>query len=123
MAPRAVAPERQVDLKAMRQLANLSASSALHKHESRRLSGKTHAKLLVTCVALVVGVSLLVLLQLPGAPLFTFYAAAASFVVAAICGASYIVWMSRLAGERMAYMARRLKAGEEPVAEVKKENP
>ena len=68
MAPRAVAPERQVDLKAMRQLANLSADMALHKHESKRLSDSTRAKLLVTIVAVVVGASLLVLHQLPGAP-------------------------------------------------------
>ncbi len=123
MAPRAVAPERQVDLKAMRDLANLSANSALHKHESKRLSGRTQTKLLVTSVSIVAGVSQLVLQQLPGAPLFTFYGAAVSFVVAAVWGSSYIVWMSRLAGERMAYMSHRLKAGEEPAAEVKKVNP
>ena len=119
MAPRAVAPERQVDLKAMRQLANLSATSALHKHESKRLSGDTRTKLLVTGVSIMVGVSLLVLHQLPGAPPVTLYGAAASFAVAALWGVNYMSLMSRLAGERMAYMSRHLKTGEDPAADKK----
>ena len=44
MAPRAVAPETQVDVKAMRQLANFSASNALHKHESKQLLGSNGAR-------------------------------------------------------------------------------
>ena len=123
MAPRAVAPERQVDFKAMRQLANLSAKNALHKHESKQLSGTTRTKLLVTSVAVVVGVSLLVIHQLPGAPPVTIYGAVASFAVAALWGVNYVSLLSRMAGERMAYMSRHLKAGEEPAAEVKEENP
>jgi hypothetical protein len=121
MAPRAAAPERQVDLRAMRQLANLSAKSALHKHESKRLSGDTRTKLLVTSVSAVVGVSLLVLHQLPGAPPVTIYGAAASFAVAALWGVNYASLMARLAGERTAYMDRHLKAGEEPAAKDKEE--
>ena len=68
IVPRAVAPERQIDFNAMRQLANLSAKNALHKSESKKLSGTTRTKLLVTCVSLVVGVSLLLIRLLPGAP-------------------------------------------------------
>ncbi len=67
IVPRAHAPERQIDFNAMRQLANLSAKNALHKSESKKLSGTTRTKLLVTCVSLVVGVSLLLIRLLPGA--------------------------------------------------------
>ena len=105
MAPRAVAPERQVDLRAMRQLANLSAKNALHKHESKRLSGSTRMKLLVTCVSLVVGALLIDHPQLPGASPVTIYGAVASFAVAALWGVNYLTLMSRLAGERSAYRA------------------
>ena len=67
----------------MRQLANLSAKTALHKHESKRLSSDTRTKLLVTGVSIVAGVSLLVIHELPAAPPVTIYGAAASFAVAA----------------------------------------
>ena len=123
MTPRTVAPEKHVDFRAMRQLANVSAKNALHKHESKRLSVSTHAKLLVTSVSLVVGASLLVIHQLPGASPITIYGAVASFAVAALWGVNYLALMSQMARERMAYMSRHLKVGEEPVVEVKEENP
>ena len=96
MSPRTVAPERQFDFKAMRQLANLSAKSALHKHDSKQLSGDTRTKLLVASVGVVVGVSLLLIRLLPGAPPVTLYGAAASFAVAALWGVNYVSLMSRL---------------------------
>ena len=122
MAPRAVVAERQVDLQAMRQLANLSAKNALHKHESKRLSGNTRAKLLVTSVSVVAGVSLLVIYLLPGAPHITIYGAVASLAVAVLWGVRYKSLASRMTSERLAYMSRHIKAVEEPAAEVKKEN-
>ncbi len=123
MAPRAVAPESQVDLRAMRQLANVSAKNALHKHDSKRLSVSKRAKLLVTSVALVAGVSLLAIHRLPGAHPATIYGAVASFAVAALWGVGCLSLHSRMASERMAYMSRHLKVGEQPVVEVKEEDP
>ncbi|MGA2255057.1 MAG: hypothetical protein ABSG53_10380, partial [Thermoguttaceae bacterium] len=123
LAPHAVAPERQADLKAMRQLANLSAKSALHKHENKQLSGKTRTKLLVTSVSGIVGVSLLVIHQLPGAPPVTIYGALASFAVVALWGVNYVLLTSRMAGARLAYLGRRLKVDEEPAEEVEKGDP
>ena len=38
-------------------------------------------------------------------------------------GSELLSLLSRMAGERLAYMSRHLKAGEEPAAEVKKEKP
>jgi len=114
MAPRAVAAEKLVDLQAMRQLANLSAKNALHKHENKRLSGNTRAKLLVTSVSVVAGVSLLAIYLLPGAPQIAIYGAVASLAVAALWGVHYTSLTSRMASERLAYMSRHLNAGEEP---------
>jgi len=122
LAPRAVAPARQIDLEAMRQLANLSADTALHKHESKQLSGSTRTKLLVTSVSVVVGVSMLVIHQLPGAPPVTIYGATASFAVAALWGVNYLSLLSRLAAKPMAYMGRHRREGEKPAAGVKEEN-
>jgi len=122
MAPRAVAAERQVDLQAMRQLANLSAKNALQKHESKRLSGNTRAKLLVTSVSVVAGVSLLVIYLVPGAPPLAIYGAVASLVVAALWGVRYVSLTSHMSSARMDHVSRHLKAGEEPAAEVKTES-
>jgi hypothetical protein len=120
MAPRAVAPETQIDMKAMRQLANLSAKTALHKSESKQLSGSTRAKLLVTTVALGVGGSLSAMRLLPGAPPLTIYGSVAAFSVAALWGVSYLTLLSRVTGDRLARVSRHLKADEEPAVEVMK---
>ncbi len=122
MAPRAVAAEKLVDLQAMRQLANLSAKTALHKHESKRLSGNTRAKLLVTSISVVAGASLMVIYLLPGAPQIAIHGAVASLAVALLWGVRYVSLTSRVAGERLAYMNRHINAGEEPAADVNKEN-
>jgi hypothetical protein len=78
---------------------------------------------LVASVAAVVGASLLTLHQFPGAPPLTVYGSLASFTVLALWGVNYIMLTSRMAGERMAYMNRHLKNGEDTVAEEKDETP
>ena len=45
LSPRTVAPEKQFDWRAMRQLANLSANCALQRHESKRLFGHVESKI------------------------------------------------------------------------------
>ncbi len=103
-----------------RQLANMSAKSALQRpDETIRLAGSTRAKLLVTIVAGVVAhrswlsVSCLTHIRL------RFMRAVAAFAVAALWGLNYLTLMSKIAGERFAYMSRHLKTGEEAAAEVK----
>ena len=117
LAPRTIAPEKQADWQAMRQLANLSANCALGKHESKRLSRETRAKMLVLGVSAVASVALLIFSQLPGAPRVAIYSAAASFAVAILSVASYLSLMSRLSGARTACMSGPLKTGERSVAE------
>jgi len=122
MAPRAVAPEKHADMNVMRQLANLSATNALEKHESKRLSGPTRSKLLVAAVSAVAGVSLLVVHQLPGAPPVTIYGALASFAVAGLWGVKYLSLSSRIADAQRANVSRQPKAGEDTAEEVEQEN-
>jgi hypothetical protein len=113
---RAAAPERHIDIRAMRQLANLSAKNALQKHDSRRLSGSLRSKLVVTAVSGFIGVSLLIIHLMPKAHPVTLYGALASFAVSALWGWNYLKLAAELAGERTAYLTRHLKAGEAAVA-------
>jgi hypothetical protein len=116
MAPRAVAPERNIDLRAMRQLANMSAKTAINKHESTQLTGTTRSKLVITIVAGLIGVALLGLRFLAKSPVITLTAALASFVVAGYWGVSYVLLYKRMLDIRKAHMERHLKAGEEAPA-------
>jgi hypothetical protein len=86
MAPRAVAPERRVNLSAMRELANLSAHSAIDRHTLRQVRVATWGKLLTTIAGLGVGAELLWIWWATGTGAVTFYAAMVSFVVALLWG-------------------------------------
>jgi hypothetical protein len=112
IAPRAVPPEKRIDMRAMRQLANLSAKNALQNHERKQLSGTKRAKLLVTLVSAVVGVLLLIIHLLPKAPPVTIYGAIASFAVATLWGVNYLKLLAEMASEQFAHMSRHLKAAE-----------
>ncbi len=59
MTPRAVAPEKSVDLGAMRDLANFSAQSAIDRHSRKVLSIVATGKLLSATVALAVSAAIL----------------------------------------------------------------
>ena len=107
-------PEKKIDMAAMRQVANLSASSALHKHESTQLTVSTRTKLMVTVVSLVVGVALLAISQFRGAPGMTLFGAAAAFCVATLWGINYLGLTSRLLGARVAHLKQKSKAGDGP---------
>jgi hypothetical protein len=96
LSPRTVAPEKHSDFSAMRELANFSARGALRRHERRRLSTVTNAKLLVMVVALTVGGSLVWLRRMPTTNGTAYYSAAAAFLVALLWGAQYLVLTLRL---------------------------
>lgn len=117
LAPHTVAPEKRIDFRAMRQLANLSADTALNKHEAKRLAGTTRAKLLVTVVAGVCGAILWGLHTAAGAHTVSVALAIASFGIAALWGTNYLALTTRILGVRRAHMERHLKVGEEsPIA-------
>jgi hypothetical protein len=110
MAPRAVAPEKNVNLSAIRELANLQAKSALTQHERRRLSISSRAKLLVTIVALSVGMFLIWARLTQGLPDNTVYAAAIAFTVAVFWGFQYFVVTGRLIVAKLAHIDATVKA-------------
>ena len=94
--PRAVAPERQAGLAAMRELANLSAHNALSKHARRQMILTIRTKLLTMGLGLAAGGAMVWLWRQPGANVLTIYGAAASFVVALVWGIEYAVMSGRL---------------------------
>lgn len=82
--PRALAPERSNSLAAMRELANSSARTAIHKSTRQRHVSSIALKSVIACVGLVVG---MVLLAINGLSLnIGLVATVASFLVAIIWG-------------------------------------
>jgi len=88
LSPRAVVPEKSVNLSAMRDLANLSARAAIDHHARRRLLGQAANKLLVAIVALATGAILFWIWWAKTHDHVTLYAAVAGLVVA-------LVWLGQ----------------------------
>jgi len=94
--PRAAAPERHVDLSAMRELANLSAKTAISHHDLGRLRLMRRTKLAIALGASAVGAALLWLWRARGADEVAFYAAMTGFTVALFWGIQYLMLTGRL---------------------------
>lgn len=94
--PRAVAPERGVDLEAMRDLANLSASSALEHHQRRKALADVWAKFLVSVFSLLLGCGMLWVWGGNQEHDLALYAAGACFAVAALWGVQYFLLAGKL---------------------------
>jgi hypothetical protein len=103
MSPRAVAPEKHVDLTAMREVANFSAQNAIDWH-SRRVQGRVVvAKAMIMFLGLLAGAILLyVWHRVPNR--LTFSAAMASLVVATFWGCQYFVLVARRFGRRRRFV-------------------
>ena len=97
MAPRVVAPEKQIDLSAMRDLANLTAHSAIDHHAQQQARHASWGKLLIVAVAIGAGIGLLWIWRTTGSGNSTFYAAMVSFLVAML----WILKCTGLAGRKM----------------------
>jgi len=102
MTPRAVAPERQVNLSAMRELANLSAHSAIDRHARRQVRVAAWGKVLTTTVGVGAGAVLLRIWWTNQASELTFYAALVSLLVALLWG----LQCARLTGRKMVHKSR-----------------
>jgi len=92
MSPRAVAPEKSMDLGAMRDLANLSAHTAINRHARRVLVGNVTSKLAVTIVGLAAGGVLTWIWWTRSLEDLTLYAAATCFLVALLWGTRHVLW-------------------------------
>jgi hypothetical protein len=121
--PRAAAPEKNIDLQAMRHLANLSAKSAIITHDSKRLSGTSRIKLAVTLLACLTGTVLLWLSLVGGVHLATMLLAVASFSVAVYWGSNYISLARQITGVRKAHVQPPVIAGDETPADAATESP
>ncbi|MFH1266404.1 MAG: hypothetical protein ABIK89_11815, partial [Planctomycetota bacterium] len=95
MPPRATAPEKSVNLSAMRELANMSARTAIDRHSQRQLSKSRLGKLAVTLVALAVGTGLLWLWWTERANPITLGGALTCLIVALFWGSQYIWLLGR----------------------------
>jgi len=102
LTPRAVAPERTIDLSAMRELANFSASAAIERHTRGRLVRASGGKFLVAVVGAVCGGLLLWrAVSLNGSPL-TLFSAAASFIIALYWSLQYLILTGKIIAIRPA---------------------
>jgi hypothetical protein len=100
LAPRAVAPEKSVDLSALRDLANLSAKQALGKHEHQQLKMAKRSKLIVIGVSLAVGAGLLWHWRAHNGGTLLAISALLSFLIAAYWGLQYAILTGRLIIDR-----------------------
>jgi hypothetical protein len=118
MAPRTLAPEKNINLSAIREIANLSASSALSSHQQKTTAINSQAKLLVTSVAFVMGVVFVIVWRMPHASPYTLLLALVSFGVSAIWGVQFSILLSKQLVERAARFERHLKRTNEAAGEA-----
>ncbi|MFH1924242.1 MAG: hypothetical protein ABIP48_30685, partial [Planctomycetota bacterium] len=90
-APRAAAPEKSVDIAAMRELANFSARAALNRHARRGLLGSVVGRLVVALVGLAAGTILTWIWWAYPTNTTVLCAAAMSFVVVLLWGVDYVL--------------------------------
>jgi hypothetical protein len=108
MTPITSAPEKQLDLSAMRELANLSAQKALDRHSRKVLIESGRTKLLVAAVGLTAAGALSVFRFGFDAPAFAVHAALFGSVVAVYWGLQYAVLAGKLEIQRSGKYGFRL---------------
>ena len=113
MSPRAVAPEKTMDLSAMRALANDSAQSAIDRYSQQKTVSAIRAKLLVTILGLAVGSFTAWMWWAKDAPRGVLYAAVAAFAVAGFWAVQYLVMAGALMVRR-SRGRRQIPRGEAP---------
>ncbi len=95
LAPRAKAPEKSIDLSAMRELANISAKTAIDRHSRRLLSYSITGKMMVTAVALMVSTALIWMWWAYETSHLTLGAGILSLMVVLFWGVQYIALLGR----------------------------
>jgi hypothetical protein len=110
LAPRTVAPEKAIDLSAMRALANDSAFNAIERHQRRQTVSAARAKLMLGFVSLGAG-GVMTWVWLDKGIQATLYGAVACYLVAGMWGLQYIGLAVRLLLRIMTSGARRRRNG------------
>jgi hypothetical protein len=98
--PRAPAPAKPINMDALREVANLSAESAIGQHTRRTLVRTMRGKLFSTTVALTVSAGLFWLWWRFGTSEIALYSSTAAIIVAALWGLQYVSLIGRLIGSR-----------------------
>jgi hypothetical protein len=100
LTPRTVAPEKSIDLSAMRELANLSAKAAIERHARGLLARASGSKLFTALFSATCGGALYWMGRLHDNGGFALHAAAGSFVIALFWTLQYAVASGRLSVTR-----------------------
>ena len=122
MSPRAVAPEKTMDLSAMRALANDSAQSAIDRYSRQKSVSAIRTKLLVTILGLATGSFTAWMWWAKEAPRGVLYAAVAAFAVAGFWAVQYLVLAGALIVRR-SRVRRQIPRGEAPHSIVRDPAP
>ncbi len=101
IAPRGVAPEREMSLSSMRELANVSAQTAINRHAKRQYRHAARSKLLVAGIGLVASGTLLYLWWFIGNQGPVFYAGLVAFMVALFWGFQFAVMSGKVSATNM----------------------
>jgi hypothetical protein len=111
--PRPRVPAKPINLDALRELANMSAKSAISQHARRTLIRTMYGKLALAAVALAAAVGLFWLWKQYGACEITLYSSLVAIVVALLSGVEY----ARLTGRLIIGKKGRDDAGDPPAGE------
>ncbi len=95
-SPRGMAPEREMSLSSMRELANVSAQTAINRHAKRQFRHVARSKLLVAGIGLVSGGILMYLWWFMGDRGPIFYAGLVAFLVALFWGFQFAVMSGKV---------------------------
>ncbi len=96
LAPRAVAPETSTDITALRELANLTAKSAIGQHSRGVLISRMRSKLIVAVVGLITGIALLWMWKTLSTSQMAFYSSLMALLVTIYWGVEYALLTGRL---------------------------
>ena len=91
LMPHTVAPEKQVDITVLRDLAKYSVQNALGTYDRRQMMRVMYSKLAVALLGGFTGLGLLCVWKMWLPSNLTFFSAMMSFVVALIWGAQYVM--------------------------------
>jgi hypothetical protein len=96
LSPRSAAPEKRADFLALRDLANLSARTAISRHSHRIIIDTMRSKLVMAMLALAAGGGLFWMWQRYGAVEMTLYYSLAAVMVAVYFGVQYALLTGNL---------------------------
>ncbi len=120
MSPRAVAPEKNVNIAAFRDLANMSAHAALNTHARKEMQSSAISKLLVSVLAGIVGAGFLLMWNIRGRSHdLDFMTAMVSLAIALFWGVQYAV----LTGRLIVNKSGRLELAKAQAAEMEDDSP